>query len=219
VSVESTHRRYHEKEASLLGNKNFSRWHEVAWKAAMALNCQPNKSVGFTPYYLFFGKHPEKLGDNDLFGNVKIDEFWSYDLKLAKAFADTQRKATSSNYKFPKFEPGHHFEIRPDNSKNAIGLKGSVVVDDGGATLMVKLENRSNPISIHKGMLFAHKYSDAWKMLNGTDRDFSEFKNKNSEPKPEVVEPVAHRLRSKTNNNSLSASKFFYRIRKMKKNK
>ena len=219
VSVESTHRRYHEKEASMLGNKSRSRWHEVAWKAAMALNIQPNKSVGFTPHYLFFGKHPEKLGDNQLVANVNIDKQWLSDLKLAKFFADSQRKATSSNYKYEIFKPGDEFEIRSDNSKNAIGLKGIVVEDSGGATALVKLENRPNPISIHKGMLFAKKYSDAWKQLHGTNRDFSEFKNKTSESEPENVEPVACRLRSKTNKNSLSACEFFYNIRKMKKRK
>jgi len=198
VSVESTHRRYQEKEASLLGKRASSRWHEVAWKAAMALNCQPNDSTGFTPYYLFFGKHPEKLGD--LYTNVDHDQHWLNDLKLAKAFADRNRKNTSSNYVYPKFSPGQSFVVRADNSKNAVGLKGTIVEDKGGATVLVKLENRAKEITIHKGMLFAPKYGDAWKVLYNTNRDFSEFISQPLEDQEEPAEePVARRLRPRPN--------------------
>ena len=106
VSVESTHRRLHEKVSSLLGRRPPSMWHEVAWKAAMALNCQPNESTGFSPYYLFYGKQPEILGSHDTFTNIQFDEHWLYDLKIAKLRSDSIRQSKSSNYKYPMFLVG-----------------------------------------------------------------------------------------------------------------
>ena len=57
-------------------------------------------------------------------------------------------------------------------------MLGEVFSDTGGATLVVKLQNRSKPISVHKGMVFVKKYSDAWKLLNDTNRDFHEMMNR-----------------------------------------
>ena len=199
VSVESTHRRFHEKVSSLLGRRPLSRWHEVAWKAAMAINCQPNESTGFSPYYLFYGKQPDILGSHDVFTNIQFDEHWLYDLKIAKMRSDSNRQSKSSNYKYPTFESGQEIFIRPDNSKNASSMLGEVVTDTGGATLIVKLQNRSKPIPVHKGMVFVKKYSDAWKLLNSTNRDFHEMITKSvSFQDDEIRVPVSANTRSKT---------------------
>jgi len=197
VSVESTHRRFHEKVASMLGNKNSTRWHEVAWKAAMALNCQPHENIGFTPHYLFFGKHPELAGSNDLRTNVNHDSDWLKDLSIAKQISDSNRKKKSSNYKYPKFEVGHIIFVRPDNTKNATSMKGEVIEDGGNSSVLVKLENRMKPIRIHKGMVFAEKYSEAWKTLNETNRNFHEFNDKEKTHENKTEETLASRTRSK----------------------
>jgi hypothetical protein len=219
VSVESTHRRLHEKVASLLGKRGPSHWHEVAWKAAMSLNCQPNDTVGFSPYYLFYGKHPAQLGSNDVTPNIVYDKDWLLDLKIAKHFADEKRAKTSSTYTYPKFSPGHRFIIRSDNSKNAASLEGEIVEDEGGATALVKLDNRSRPIPIHKGMLFAPKYSDAWKVLHKTTRDFTEFtKDCSTDLQTPKDEPISSRLRKRVNTNTnASSARKFYNLRKQSK--
>ena len=199
VSVESTHRRFHEKVASILGNRSPSFWHEVCWKAAMALNCQPNENTGFSPYYLFYGKHPDTLGSHEIATNVDFDQDWLYDLKIAKHRSESKRQAKSSNYKYPVFNIGHEIFIRPDNSKNAVSMKGEVVSDSGGATLVVKLQNRAKPIPVHKGMVFAKKYSEAWKLLNGTNRDFHQIATKSVHfEEPDTSIPVSANTRSKS---------------------
>ena len=198
VSVESTHRRLHEKISSMLGRKSPSNWHEVAWRAAMALNSQPNDNTGFSPYYLFYGKHPDLLGSHQVPTNVQFDNHWLYDLKIAKERSDSNRKARSDNYTYPIFQVGHCIYIRPDNSKNASSLRGTVVTDNGGATLIVQLDNRARPLPVHKGMVFTKKYSDAWKLLNGTNRDFHEMVPEVTFESPESDEPpVAYNTRSK----------------------
>ena len=198
VSVESTHRRLHEKVASLLGKKRHSSWHEVLWEAVMAINCQPHDSTGFTPYYLFHGHHPQRLGTCEIPTNQIDDEFWAYDLKIAKTISDEARMKTSSNYDFPKFLPGQRIQIKSDNSKFSSHYEGEIVEDQGGATAMVKLDNRKRPLLFHKGHIYAKKYSDAWKLLNKTTRDFTEMQSVPVE-KEEITEPVAKRTRSKQN--------------------
>ena len=198
VSVESTHRRLHEKINSLLGRRNQSAWHEVAWKATMALNCQPNENVGFTPHYLFFGKHPETLGSNEVSVNVRYDKDWLNDLKIAKSISDRNRSQKASNYKYPTFLEGQSVHIRSDNSKHAHSLEGVVQADNGGATLVVKLLNRMKPIPVHKGMVFVKKYSEAWKLLNKTERDFHEFIGEKESRDDVGTTPVGHRTRSRS---------------------
>ena len=208
VSVESTHRRLHEKIKSLLGKRGPSHWHEVAFKAAMAINCQPNDTIGFSPYYLFYGHHPMTLGSLDVPTNVEIDQHWLNDLKIAKGMADSKRKAKSADYNYPKFSPGHVVYIRPDNSKNASSLMGTVLEDNGGATLIIKLENRARPLPVHKGMVFAKKYSDAWKLLNNSTRDFHEFMNADKigvDLENIPISRVADRTRNKTKRRKLRA--------------
>ena len=197
VSVESTHRRLHEKVNSLLGKKGPSHWHEVAWKAAMSINCQPNESIGYSPYYLFYGKHPIMLGSAEVPTNVDFDSHWLYDLKIAKSRCDSKRLQKSADYTYPVFEQGQTVFVRPDNSKNAVSLKGDIFEDNGGATLVVKLDNRSKPISVHKGMVFAKKYSSAWKLLNKTNRDLHEFQTDDREV-IEVSSPIYRNTRSKS---------------------
>ena len=165
----------------------------------MAINCQPNESTGFTPYYLFHGRHPAVLGSHDVPTNITFDSHWLNDLKIAKMRADAQRKAKSAEYVYPKFLSGQQIFIRPDNSKHAATMTGEVVTDEGGATLLVQLENRAKPIPVHKGMVYARKYSDAWKLLNNTNRDFHEMVP--TKPRRECEEqytPVATRTRSRT---------------------
>ena len=183
----------------MLGNKQPCQWHEVAWRAAMSINCQVNDSVGFTPYYLFYGKHPEYLGSNSIRSNVEIDKNWASDLKLAKNLADSKRESVSSNYKYPTYSPGDRIFIRPDNSKNAKSLNGIIVEDSGGATALIKLDNRSRPLPFHKGMIFVKKLSNAWKRLHKTDRDFTDIQRNHYNTKDEIKhdehEPISRRLR------------------------
>ena len=195
VSVESTHRRLHEKIASILGSKRASQWHEAVWQAAMALNCQPSDSTGFTPYYLFFGHHPVVLGTADIPTNVEIDQHWQYDLEIAKQNSDEKRRKTSSNYKYPTFQQGQKVIIKIDNSKHAGHYEGEIVTDEGGANALIKLENRAKPIMFHKGFIRAEKYSEAWKTLQKTNRDFQKPTEKTI---AEEIQPVSKRTRSKT---------------------
>ena len=147
---------------------------------------------------MFYGKQPEILGSHDTFTNIQFDEHWLYDLKIAKMRSDSIRQSKSSNYKYPTFLTGQEIFIRPDNSKNAISMTGEVVSDTGGATLVVKLQNRSKPLSVHKGMVFVQKYSDAWKLLNDTNRDFHEMINRSvSREDSETYIPVSANTRSK----------------------
>ena len=164
VSVESTHRRLHEKIASLLGTKNASYWHEVVWQAALSLNCQPSSSTGYTPYYLFYGHSPRYLGSHETPTNVEMDKWWLYDLKIAKHISDSKRLATSSDHVHPTFKTGQKIKIRTDNSKHATCMSGEIVADKGGATALIKLQNRSKPLLFHKGHIYAEKYSEAWKL-------------------------------------------------------
>ena len=53
------------------------------------------------------------------------------------------------------------------------------------------------PLLFHKGHIYAKKYSEAWKILNKTQRDFSDFKQDTGSAHIETDEPVAARLRSK----------------------
>ena len=146
--------------SSFLGNKDPSHWHEVAWKAAIALNCQPNESTGYTPFYLFYGRHPDILPGTDVVVSSEADQFWQTDLKIAKFNADHKRALQSSSYKYRKFLTGEKVLIRPDNSKNAKSMSAVVIEDSGGATMRVKLSERARPISVHKGMTFLEKYSN-----------------------------------------------------------
>ena len=198
VSVESTHRRLHEKVASLLGERRHSYWHEVLWEAVMSINCQPHDSTGFTPYYLFHGHHPEKLGDCQIPVNPSADKYWEYDLKIAKAISDQKRMEKSSNYTFPQFLPGQRVQIKADNSKFAGHLDGEILEDSGGATAFIKLDNRFKPLLFHKGHIHAKKHSEAWKTLNKTNRDFTRI-TIDAEDEP-VEEPIAKRTRRQTNN-------------------
>ena len=102
----------------MLGRKSASTWHEVAWKAAMALNCQVHDVVGFSPYYLFFGHQPEYLGSTDVPMNAKSDQYWTFDLKIAKSLADQYRKVQSSNYKYPTYLNGDRLAVKIDNTKH-----------------------------------------------------------------------------------------------------
>ena len=63
---------------------------------------------------------------------------------------------------------------------------------------MIKLDNRKKPLLFHKGHIYAKKYSDAWKVLNKTTRDFTQMESVPVE-KQEIIEPVAKRTRSKGN--------------------
>ena len=197
VSVESTHRRLHEKISSLLGNKEPSRWHEVAWKASIALNCQQNESTGYTPYYLFFGKHPTILPGTDIDVSSVFDKFWLTDLKIAKYNADQKRLLQSSNYKYPKFLPNETILVRPDNSKNAKSMSALVVDDPGGATMTVKLDERKKPISVHKGMVFLVKYSDAWHRIQGIAKENNRKIQGLEKDSATTYEPIANRTRNK----------------------
>ena len=201
VSVESTHRRLHEKIASMLGRKAPSSWHEVAWKAAMALNCQVHDIVGYTPYYLFHGHLPEYLGSSDVPVNTQQDRHWKYDLKIAKSLADTHRKAQSSDYDYPTYLPGDRLAIKIENSKHSKPMFGEIVEDKGGATAIVKLDGRFKPLPFHKAMLYAPKLSPEWVRLTGATRDFSDILNNQQKNSPavdtEVQEPIARRLRSR----------------------
>ena len=62
------------------------------------------------------------------------------------------------------------------------------------SSLLLQLENRKRPILVHKGMVFVKKLTEAWKQLQGTNRNFLEFADKKEEPKNV---PVAERTRSK----------------------
>ena len=68
-------------------------------------------------------------------------------------------------------------------------------------------------------MLFAPKYSDPWKVLNDTNRDFSKLANsRENENQPSVLEPIAKRLRSRpSNSDKASNSRIFYMRRKSKR--
>ena len=77
VSVEATHRRFHEKVDSFLGDRKQSQWHEVAWQAAMALNGQPHESIGFSPYFLFLGKQPAFSGSREVPTHAIQDDVWT----------------------------------------------------------------------------------------------------------------------------------------------
>ena len=74
VSVESSHRRIHERMDSFLGEKSPNQWHTVYDKVIMSLNAQPHDAVGFSPYYLFYGKQPDILSANSVPSNVVFDE-------------------------------------------------------------------------------------------------------------------------------------------------
>ena len=197
-SVESTHRALHRKIESFLESNKSSLWHEVAWKAAHALNCQPHSVTGFTPYYLFHGHHPVELvrGFSDI--DESGDKYWLTDLKIAKINSDTQRLKISSNFDFPKFQKGQKIRIKLDNSKNAGFYEGEIIQDDGGSSALVKLENRKRPILYHKGHIHAVKHSDAWKILYKTDRKF-DSEDKAITP-VEIADPISSRTRSKDRN-------------------
>ena len=198
VSVESTHRRLHEKIASLLAKKKSSYWHEVVFQATMALNCQPHDSTGFTPYYLFHGHHPQSLGSTEVPTNVEMDKFWKYDLQIAKAISDKKRLERSGTFEYPKFLPGQRIQIRVDNSKHAGHYSGEIVEDNGGTSALIKLDNRAKPLKFHKGHIHTEKYSDAWKLLHKTDRDFSSMKKDIAlEKDDKPTEPIASRTRAK----------------------
>ena len=200
VSVESTHRRLHEKVESMLGKKPRTSWHEVLWKAAMSLNCQVHDVVGFSPYYLFHGHQPDYLGSTDIPANAQYNEFWIHDLKIAKGLADDYRKSQSSNYEYPKYLVGDRLAVKIENTKHSKPMFGTIISDKGGATAIIKLDGRHKPIPFHKAMLYAPKLSPEWSRLNGTQRDFSDFRPKQSDAESiDSQEPVASRLRSKRN--------------------
>ena len=71
---------------------------------------------------------------------------------------------------------------------------GTIIEDNGNSSLLLQLENRKRPILVHKGMVFVKKLTDAWRLLQGTNRNFIEFPNEKEGP---TSEPVAHRTRSK----------------------
>ena len=196
VSVESTHRLLHQKVKSILGSKSQANWHEAAWKAAISLNCQPNGSTGFTPYYLFHCKHPERLPGMQL-THRNIDQHWLYDLKIARMNADHERKLRSSDYVHKQFELGESVIIRPDNSKNAKSMPATVVQDNGGATMIVKLENRARPIPVHKGMVYLQKHSRAWKRLNKITDTIQPNEIATKEDSESPTMPVSTRTRSR----------------------
>ena len=199
VSVESTHRRLHEKVASMLGSKSKSHWHEVIWKAAMSLNCQTHDVVGFSPYYLFHGHQPKYLGASDVPCDVEQDTYWKYDLKIAKGLADTFRKSQSSDYTYPTYLPGDRLAIKIENTKNSKPMFGEIVEDKGGATALIKLDGRFKPIPFHKAMLYARKLSPEWIRLTGATRDFDDLRKLEDDSKDadETVEPIAKRLRKR----------------------
>ena len=77
---------------------------------------------------------------------------------------------------------------------------GTIISDKGGATAIIKLDGRHKPIPFHKAMLYAPKLSPEWSRLNGTQRDFSDFRPKQADAESiNSQEPVASRLRSKRN--------------------
>ena len=164
-TVEATHRPFHAKISSLLGEKSASKWHTVAWKAAMSLNCQPHSIVGFAPHYLFHGRHPEYFGTEGIPDTIQYDETWLRDLQLAEHLTNQQRQKQASDYTYQTFPAGTELVVRPDNSKNARDMHGTVVEDNGGSSLLIKLDGRANPIPYHKGMLRAVKNSEAWKIM------------------------------------------------------
>ena len=85
--------------------------------------------------------------------------------------------------------------IKIDSSKHAGHYDGEIVTDEGGANALIKLENRAKPIMFHKGFIRAEKYSEAWKTLQKTKRD---FQTPTENTAPEEVQPVSKRTRSKT---------------------
>ena len=181
-TVEATHRPFHAKVSAMLGHHSPSRWHTVAWKAAMSLNCQPHSIVGFTPYYLFFGRHPEYYGAEGIPDTIQYDEFWLKDLQLAAHLTNEQRKKQSSDQKYPTFPSGTRLLVRPDGSKNASNMAGTVVEDNGGSSLLIKLDGRPNPIAYHKGMLRAEKQSDAWLLLEKNKNQSSKISSPSKAP-------------------------------------
>ena len=117
------------------------------------------------------------------------------------------------------FLPDIVLSFDPTTQKTATSLEGEIVEDEGGATALVKLDNRSRPIPIHKGMLFAPKYSDAWKVLHKTTRDFTEFtKDCSTDLQTPEDKPISSRLRKRVNTNTnASSARKFYNLRKQSK--
>ena len=76
-------------------------------------------------------------------------------------------------------------------------MNGTILEDSGGATVLVKLKNRFKPILFHKGHIYAEKYSDAWKTLNKTSRNFEDFVRTKERSLVDKEQPVAKRTRSK----------------------
>ena len=76
-------------------------------------------------------------------------------------------------------------------------MTATVVEDQGGATMTVKLSERLKPISVHKGMVFLKKYSDAWFRQNGIPKANYIIHDKIRDKQKIAQEPVAFRTRNK----------------------
>ena len=173
VLVETYHKFLHSKIAAFTGNDSRD-FCKVLHKAVIALNAQVSDVTMFSPYYLFYGRQPGTINDVDFSENA-YDKHHLQNLLLAQQFTNAAKAANTPKYTFRTLKVDSEVEVRYDNSKNSESLKATILEDRGGATVIVKLQNRSRPIVVHKRHICIPKSAKEYDLYFGkykTDKVF-----------------------------------------------
>ena len=161
--VERAHRDIHEYLRRFEAEKS---WDLYLHDVSRAMNDSICSSTGFTPRYLLYGSN--QISSNEY--HIKESQLYLNDLKLAKAISDSKRINDKFNFKIIK--SGTPVMIRKDGHKNTKKLFGTVVKDDGGATIEVKL-NSGNQYIYCKGHVYLIKGDEEYDRIFNPGTDIS----------------------------------------------
>ena len=131
------------------------RWSFHLQKATQSVNNEISDSHDFQPSYLFSGH----LTDPEKGPFIDLNSEYSFNLKLARAKINFNKRQNCSNYKYRTLETDQRIIIQYDHTKSGSKLEGTVIKDLGKehSTVKVKIDKRHLPIKIHKSDILIPK--------------------------------------------------------------
>jgi hypothetical protein len=153
VLVERYHRTLRAKIKS--SEPIVSQWSFHLQKATQSINNEISDSHDFQPSYLISGH----LTDPEKGPLIDSNSEYGFNLKLAKAIINFNKRQNCSNYQFRTLENNQRIIIQYDHTKLGTKLEGVVLEDLGKdhSTVKVKIDKRHLPIKIHKSDILISK--------------------------------------------------------------
>ena len=154
---------------------------------------------------------PHQIGSVE---TCALDEHHLQNLRLAQEFTAQNKDKHRAIYKYRVLNSGTEVIIKYVNDKNSQGMAAKVLTDSGGATVLVKLENRSRPIRVHKGHTYLIKGSTEYNRFFAPGSKSCIRREYLPEDNP-VPDPTERRPPEKSTNLGHRATRYNLRSRKI----